>query len=94
MLPDGGCGMGMRLPAGCGMGMRLPAECGMGMRLPTGDVYSVHTLGPCRKHQVFESATLAATNPPVKEQASSKKQQPLRNMGLSPTTTTTTLDGE
>ena len=55
-------------------------------------LYCVRTLDPCRKHQVFESAALAATNPHVKEQASSKKQQqPPRNTGPSPTTTT--LDG-
>ena len=63
----------------------------MGMRLLT-ILYYVRTLDPCRKHQVFESAALAATNPPVKEQASSKKQQqPPRNTGPSPTTTT--MDG-
>ena len=38
-----------------------------------------YTVDICRKHQVFESATLAANNPPAKEPPGSRKQ-PLKTV--------------
>ena len=39
----------------------------------------LYTVDICRKHQVFESATLAANNPPAKEPPGSRKQ-PLKTV--------------
>lgn len=54
-------------------------------KLPYCILLLLYAVDLCRKHQVFESATLAATNPPAKEQAASRKQ-PLRTVVVSSAT--------